>query len=159
METANEWLRPELIWFLVGIGLLIAEFAIPGLVIFFFGVGACIVATLCLIFDLPLNLQLLIFILSSTILLISLRKWVGKIFVGRVSGYQEMDDENADLVGRRAFAEARIAPDVPGRIELNGTLWRAISDVTIPKGTPVEVIEKQNITLKVKPFHEERSKP
>jgi membrane protein implicated in regulation of membrane protease activity len=158
METAREWLRPELIWFLAGIALLIAELAVPGLVIFFFGVGACLVATLCLIFDLSLNLQLLIFLLSSTIFLISLRKWVGKIFMGRMSSNQEFDDVDADYIGKQAVVEFKIMPDVPGKVEFNGTLWMATADMSISKGTPVQVIGKNNITLKVKPLHEERSK-
>jgi membrane protein implicated in regulation of membrane protease activity len=158
VDTVKEWLRPELIWFLAGIGLLIAELAIPGLVIFFFGVGACLVATLCLIFDLSLNLQLLIFLLSSTILLISLRKWVGKIFMGRMSSKQEFNDIDADFIGRRAVVEVKITPDVPGKVEMNGTLWTATAGVSIPKGTPVQVIGKENLTLKVKSLHGERSK-
>ena len=158
METAKDWLRPELIWFLAGIGLLIAELAIPGLVIFFFGVGACLVATLCLIFDLSLNAQLLIFLLSSTILLISLRKWVGKIFMGRSSGNQEFDDVDADFIGRQAVVEVKIVPDSPGKVEFNGTLWAATADIPIAKGARVQVTGKNNLTLKVKPLHEERSK-
>ncbi len=47
MDAIKEYLKPEIIWFLVGIALLIMEFAAPGLIIAFFGAGACIVAIVC----------------------------------------------------------------------------------------------------------------
>ena len=51
METLKEFLKPELIWFLVGIVLLVMEFVSPGLIIAFFGLGACVVAVVCLFTD------------------------------------------------------------------------------------------------------------
>jgi len=152
MESIKEFFKPEIIWFIIGIALLVAEFAIPGLVVFFFGVGACIVATLLLIFDLSLTWQLLIFLASSLILLFSLRRWLAKIFIGRTIGeveYQEIED---DFIGRRGMVTTEIKPNIPGKIELNGTGWKAEADDVIKKGTPVEIIGKDNITLKVKPL-------
>ncbi|MCK4689902.1 MAG: NfeD family protein, partial [Candidatus Marinimicrobia bacterium] len=80
MEAIREFLKPELIWFLLGLVMLLMEFVLPGLIIFFFGVGACIVALICLILPISLNLQLVIFIISSVILLLTLRKWLKGIF-------------------------------------------------------------------------------
>jgi len=48
-DSIKEYLKPELIWFLAGLLLLLLEFAAPGLIVFFFGVGACIVAIVCLV--------------------------------------------------------------------------------------------------------------
>ena len=152
MESIKEFFKPEIIWFIIGIALLVAEFAIPGLVVFFFGVGACIVATILLIFDLPLAWQLFIFIISSVILLFSLRRWLAKIFVGRTIGEKEYQEIEDDFIGRRGMVTAEIKPNIPGKIELNGTGWKAEADEIIKKGTPVEVIDKDNITLKVKPL-------
>ena len=39
-DAIKDYLSPEVVWFLAGLALLILEFAMPGLVIFFFGVGA-----------------------------------------------------------------------------------------------------------------------
>ena len=152
MESIKEFFKPEIIWFIIGITLLVAEFAIPGLVVFFFGVGACIVATLLLIFDLSLTWQLLIFLVSSLILLFSLRRWLAKVFIGRTIGDKEYQEIEDDFIGRRGMVEADIKPNLPGKIELNGTSWKAEADEVIKKGTPVEVIGKDNITLKVKPL-------
>ena len=42
---------PAVIWFLVGLGLLLLELALPGLVILFFGAGAWVTALVCAITD------------------------------------------------------------------------------------------------------------
>ena len=44
MEAWKEWLRPELIWFFIGLLLLFVELVVPGLVIAFFAFGAWVVA-------------------------------------------------------------------------------------------------------------------
>ena len=153
MESLDELMKPELIWFLVGIVLLILEFSIPGLLIFFFGVGACIVATLCMIFDLSLNIQLTVFLLSSGILLLSLRKWMKKIFMGKVTTANvEFDDLEDDVIGRTVVVIAKITPEIPGIVEVNGTNWTATAKTTIKAGQPVKVIHKKNLTLTVKPL-------
>lgn len=153
MDAIKEFFKPEIIWFIIGIALLIAEFAIPGLVVFFFGVGACIVATLLLIIH-PMSLtwQLLIFIVSSLILLFSLRKWLAKVFVGRIIRDKEYQDMEDDFIGHRGTVTAQITPKIPGRIELNGTDWKAEADEVIKKGMRVEITGKDNLTLKVKPL-------
>ena len=65
MDWIKDLLKPELIWFLVGLVLLIMEFALPGLIIGFFGAGAWIVAIICLVTNININTQLIIFIISS----------------------------------------------------------------------------------------------
>ncbi len=57
-------------------------------------------------------------------------------------------DEN---VGKEATVETRIAPHTPGKIELNGTLWKAVSEHTIEANATVTVIAKDNLTFTVKP--------
>ena len=88
METLKDFLKPEIIWFLIGIALLIMEFAAPGLIIAFFGFGACVVAIVCLVTDISLNAQLIIFISSSVLSLLCLRKWLKAIFLGHASSKQ-----------------------------------------------------------------------
>ena len=86
MDWLKDFLRPELIWFLVGLLLLLAEFAIPGLIVLFFGIGAWIVAVTCLVAAPSLNVQLGIFIGSSVLSLVLLRSWLTGIFLGHVKG-------------------------------------------------------------------------
>ena len=126
------------------------EFTAPGVIIFFFGVGALLVSVLCLIFDPSINLQLAVFLLSSFFLLIVLRKWLKKIFIGREKEGQDFDDTVDDILGQSVIVKKDIKPDFPGKVEFRGTLWKAEADGVIKKGIPVEIIAKDNITLKVK---------
>ena len=150
MDAIKEFLKPEIIWFLVGLALLIMEFVLPGLIIAFFGVGACIVAIVCLITDIGLNTQLVIFIIASVLSLVCLRTWLKGIFMGHVKSRQDMTEDLDEFVGERAVVIEKIAPRVGGKVELHGTNWAAEADGEISEGTAVEVIGKENLTLKVK---------
>jgi len=149
METLKDWLKPELIWFLLGLAMLLLELALPGLIIFFFGIGACAVALLCLYADISLNMQLTAFLAFSLVLLLTLRRWVKNVFVGRVGIKESPDELLNEFVGKKATVTKTIQPDNPGRVELHGTNWTAEADEIIPKGVSVEIVGKQNLTLKV----------
>jgi len=150
MDWLKEFLKPELIWFLVGLLLLLAEFAIPGLIISFFGIGAWIVAGVCLLTDVSLNAQLGIFIGSSVLSLVLLRSWLKGIFMGHVTGKQDLTKDLDEFVGERAVVTQAIVPKRPGKVELHGTNWTAEADTEIAESTAVEVVAKDNLTLKVK---------
>lgn len=150
LDAIKEFLRPEIIWFLIGLALLIMEFMLPGLIIAFFGVGACVVAMVCLITDISVNVQLIIFIVASVLSLLCLRSWLKGIFIGHVKGRQDIREDLREFVGERAVVIEKIEPRVGGKVELHGTNWTAQADAEIPAGTAVEVIGKDNLTLKVK---------
>ncbi len=144
-------LSNELMWFLIGLIFLLAEFMIPGFVIFFFGVGAWVVAILLWVnINLSFNDQLFIFLISSIISLVLFRRYGKKYFQGKV----KTDDAQTfdDIRGEKATVMADIMPNgVDGKVEFHGTLWNAESDVVIQKGKIVEILERNNLTLKVKP--------
>ena len=150
MDTLKDFLKPELIWFLVGLILLILEFVMPGLIVAFFGVGAWVVAVICLFADISLNTQLLIFIVCSVLSLLLLRKWLKGRFMGHVVSKQDMRENLEEFVGQRAVVKERIVPNDRGKVEFRGTDWQAEADEEIAEGTAVEIIGKENITLKVK---------
>ncbi len=150
MDAIKEFLKPEIIWFLIGLVLLIMEFVMPGLIIAFFGIGACIVAVVCLITDIGINAQLIIFMGSSVLSLLCLRKWFKGMFFGYVTSKQDMTHDLQEYVGERAMVKKKITPKVAGKVELHGTNWSAEADEEIAEGTMVEIIGKENITLKVK---------
>ena len=150
MEQLKEFLKPELIWFLVGLVLLIMEFALPGLIIFFFGVGAWVVVLVCLITDIGINTQLIIFIVSSVLSLLCLRKWLKGVFLGHTGSKQDLKQNLEEFVGQKAVVKEKIVPKLGGKVEFHGTNWEAHADEEIEAGATVEIIGKDNITLKVK---------
>ncbi len=150
MENFKDWLKPELLWFIAGLIMLLAEFTTPGLILFFFGIGAWIVALICIFTDISLNIQLSIFLVSSVLLLVSLRKWLKNIFVGRTNAKETSDELFQEFVGEKAVVTCEINPQSGGKVEFHGTSWSAEADETISEGASVEIIGKNNITLKVK---------
>ena len=149
-DSIREYLRPELIWFLVGLALLILEFAMPGLIIFFFGVGACVVAIVCLVTEISINVQLIIFIGASVLSLLLLRKWLKGVFLGHTVSKQDLKENLEEFVGQKAVVKERIVPKAGGKVEFHGTNWTAQADQEIAEGAVVEIIGKDNLTLKVK---------
>jgi len=150
MDAIKEFLKPEIVWFLVGLALLIMEFMLPGLIIAFFGIGACTVAIVCMITDIGINTQLIIFMVSSVLSLLCLRKWLKGIFLGHVKSKQDIREDLQEFIGERALVKEKISPKAAGKVEFHGTNWAAEADEEIAEGATVEITGKENITLKVK---------
>lgn len=143
----KELLTPPIIWFLIGLVLLLLELAVPGLVLIFFGIGAWIVALCLVFFDMGLTAQLLIFVASSILGLIFLRRLLKDRF------FSEKESEEVSLeeefIGKIAIAETDLESGKPGKVSFKGTLWTAVSDKDISKGSQVKIISKESITLNV----------
>ncbi len=144
------WESPEVVWFVVGLVLILLEFAIPGLITVFFGIGAWIVALICLILPIPLNTQLFIFIIISILSLMFLRKWFRNLMSKRMMADQISNDDKDEFLGQEAVVVEKILPKKHGRVEFRGSTWNAESNKTISVGKTVKIIGKKNITLIVK---------
>ena len=118
-------MSPPILWFLIGLVCLLLEFALPGVVIVFFGIGAWIVALLTLLLPLPIEHQLLVFIASSLLMLFTLRRNLQRWF------FKEVPDAVSDkqeFIGERAVVIEAISTKLPGKVEFHGTRWEAESD-------------------------------
>jgi len=151
MGTWSQWLRPELIWFFIGLVLLFVEMAVPGLIVAFFAFGAWVVAAVRLCTPLTVNQQLALFIMTSVLSLALARSWLKNLFTGYVSSRSDGSIDLGEFIGQRAMVIQRISPKLPGRVEFHGTTWPATADREIVEGATVEIIAKDNLTLKVKP--------
>jgi membrane protein implicated in regulation of membrane protease activity len=141
--------KPEVIWFIFGLVLFFLELLVPGFVIFFFGVGAWITALLCLIANPGINMQFIVFGITSVLSLLALRKMLQKKFFYSKDNLSEgVEDE---FTGREALAVTDIGPGKKGRVEFKGTTWQAESDSVISEGQTVIIVEKENVKLIVKP--------
>ena len=144
----------ELLWFIIGLVFMLAELAIPGFVVIFFGIGAWITA-LCAALGLvdSFNAQVAVFLVSSILTLVLFRKQGKKYFKGRVSGIAGAEDALDNLRGQKAVALSDLVPKaLGGKVEFNGTVWEAESEMRISKGTTVEIVERKNLVLIVKPL-------
>jgi membrane protein implicated in regulation of membrane protease activity len=147
----KDFLKPEYIWAIVGVFLLIMEVFMPGLIVFFFGVGALVVAMVCAIWHVTINTQLILFIVTSVVLLAALRRWLKGVFIGFTSDSQDSQKNTQDFVGKKVVVIEAISPVQPGVVELNGTNWKAAAETAVAAGAVVEIVGNDNLTLLVKP--------
>lgn len=141
--------KPEVIWFFIGLALFLLELVIPGLFIFFFALGAWVTALACLIFDPGINVQILVFAITSVLTLVLLRKTFSRrFFLEKVAQTDEIEDE---FTGKDAVVLTDIEPGKNGTVEFKGTTWKAESDTAISAGKMVVIMKKESFKLIVQP--------
>jgi membrane protein implicated in regulation of membrane protease activity len=141
--------KPEIVWFIIGLVLFLLELVLPGFVIFFFGVGAWITALLCLIANPGINIQVIIFAVTSVLSLLILRKMIQNKFFYKTEGRSEAVED--EFTGKEALAKVDFGKDKQGKVEFKGTMWKAESESEIKAGQIVIVINKENFKLIVEP--------
>ncbi|MEX2443391.1 MAG: NfeD family protein [Alkalispirochaeta sp.] len=134
------------LWAVIGLVLILSEFAVPQFVVFFFGLGALLNALLvALIPGLQprIPLQIALWAVTSGVSLAFLRRYAARWFRG---DDLEPGAEGDDATGKTAVVTERIAPDHPGRIRFRGTTWQAKSfDETIVEGTTVTILQQESL--------------
>ena len=92
----------------------------PGLVIFFFGLGALVTAlTTSLSITVSLNSQLVVFIITSTLALLLFRKLIKKKFMGR-SEMPDSDNYNIEIGKIVSVIELIEPSEVGGKVRYLG---------------------------------------
>lgn len=143
-----EMTTPSLLWFLAGIVLFLLEMSVPGFVLFFFGVGAWLAALGSLLFTLSLEGQILVFIVSSVLSLVALRRFVRKAFAGDAD--KSADDLPLAAMGERVAVTVDIDPPREGKVKYSGTTWRARAESKILAGEVAEITEQDGLVMVVK---------
>ena len=150
MELDSSLFTPEVIWFLIGVGLLLLELVIPGLIFVFFGVGAWVTAAVLLGIDISFNSQLLLFGITSVGSLLVLRKSIRKKYMDvSISGVEDADN---GFIGSQAVSLTEIALGKDGKVEFNGSQWTACSLEKIEPRTAVIITGMKSIKLIVEPL-------
>jgi membrane protein implicated in regulation of membrane protease activity len=132
-----------LIWFLIGVAFLVSEMISPVFILFFFGMGAWITSLVTAFLpELNFNQQIIIFSVSSLLLLLLLRQYLQNIFYGN----QNLGEECANI---EVDVSAIVTKDIPkggfGEIKYRGTFYKAKnkdSNIEVSKGTSVLVVKK-----------------
>ncbi len=147
-------ISPILAWFLTGILFFATELALPGFIVFFFGLGAWCVALSLWFVDLSLTAQLGVFIVSSLVSLVLLRSWLCGIFSGR--SLQEDDSATVDPSSVTGTVTRDIVPPAEGQVKYGGSFWRAAANERILSGTVVRIVEQKDLLVRVVPVHSNR---
>ena len=137
----------SVIWFILGFVFFLLEFMVPGFILFFFGIGAWIVAALTLTMDLSINMQMVIFLGTSLVSAALLRNWARKKLGMTNAQKGDLPDE---IIGKTATAETEIQPGKFGKVAFKGSSWNATSQDTIAPGQDVIITSYESITLTVK---------
>lgn len=137
------------LWMYLGAVLMLMELLAPGFVVFFFGLSAATVGMLRFAFDgwFDLTWQLSAFSVLSVLYIIFLRRWMQKIFAGKVET-SGADLENPNL-GRLGKVTTPIRPPLTGRVMVGDAEWSAEADAPVEAGANVRVIAQNNLTIKV----------
>ena len=150
MELDLSLFTPEVIWFLIGVGLLLLELVIPGLIFVFFGVSAWVTAAVLLGIDISFNSQLLLFGITSVGSLLVLRESIRKKYMDvSINGVEDADN---GFIGSQAVSLTEIAPGKDGTVEFNGSQWTACSLEKIESRTVVVITGMKSIKLIVEPL-------
>jgi len=140
------------VWFLIGLVLVIIEFFLPGVILVFFGIGAFVAAlTTWIGLTRSLPSQLIVFAVGSLLLVLSLLRWVRNRFLGHASQPRNGSTDLDDFSGKIVKVIRNISPGSrDGRVEYKGTQWTALSNEEISEGDLAEILETEGIVLKVR---------
>jgi len=143
---------PWLVWFLAGIAIMLAELAVSGFVIIFFGLGCWGASVVAFFSTNDYSAQVAVFVIVSVASLMTLRRVAMRVFVGCSEGQETEDLGNVPLGARITLNQDMEAGQV-GRVRFRGTMWDAISEDRIPAGSDAEItgVDKANRScLKIK---------
>jgi membrane protein implicated in regulation of membrane protease activity len=137
---------PWLVWFLAGIAIMLAELAVPGFIIIFFGLGCWGASVVAFFSPNSYSAQVAIFVIVSVASLVTLRKVAMRIFVGRSEGQETEEDMGNVPVGARITLDQDLEAGQVGRVRFRGTMWDAVSEDRIPAGSDAEItgVDKAN---------------
>lgn len=144
------FLQAETIWFIIGLVLMLLEFAVPGLVLIFFGVGAWITALVCLLADVGINTQLAIFLISSIVSLALLRRVLKRRYMDEV--FVEGEGLEDEYIGKVATAIRTFGVGEVGKVSFKGSDWEAVTTQPVKEGQLLRITGYKSVRLFVEPI-------
>lgn len=134
------------IWMIVAIGFALAEGFTLGLTFIWFAGGA-LLAMLASFLNLPLIVQVIAFIIGSSLMLIYTRPVAKKLL--KIGATKTNVDS---LIGKEGIVIKELQPFALGQVKVKGQIWSAKPDgeVGIAKDQRVEVVKIEGVKLIVK---------
>ena len=135
------------VWLAVAVGLAIIEMSTVNLVSIWYIISS-VVAMIISLFTDNVIVQLAVFVIGGTTLLILTKDAIKKIL-------PEKTRTNIDrIIGMKGMVTEKITKKIPGEVKVDGKCWTAVSDENIPVDTTVEILEINSTKLKVKRMEE-----
>lgn len=137
------------IFWLIAAGVFfIIEMATIGFLVFWLGIGALLAMVTSFVTD-SIFIQALVFVVTSTLLLIFTRPLVDKF----IKTPKELKTNAYSIIGKKAIVISKINNiEGVGQIKIDGDVWSAKSfdDEDIPEDTEVEITEIDGVKAVVK---------
>lgn len=131
------------IWLAVAVGLAILEMATVNLVSVWYVISSLIAMIVSLFTDNAI-IQLAVFVLGGTLLLLLTKDAIKKIL-------PEKTRTNIDrIIGMEGIVTEKITKKMPGEVKVDGKRWTAVADETISVDSTVKILEINSTKLKVK---------
>ncbi len=138
-------------WIIAGLALMIAEFAVSGLVVIFFGIAALLVGSLKFLGLLDdTTWELTIFAVTSVLLLVFVRRVLNDKLMGR-ERQRQGEEDSAGLIGHRATVAEAFAKGT-GTVNYRGARWQAQCSQPLNPGDMVRITQHEGLWLTVEPW-------
>lgn len=137
------------VFWLIAAGIFfIIEMATIGFLVFWLGIGSLLAMVTSFITD-NILIQFIVFVVTSTLLLIFTRPLVNKF----IKVPKEVKTNAYSIIGKKAIVMSKINNiEGTGQIKIDGEVWSAKSstDEDIPENTEVEILEIDGVKAVVK---------
>lgn len=144
------FIDPKVLWFLVGLALIGAEFVIPGLTLIFFGIGALITAVCLYLFPLSFIVQVCLFLFCSVAGLLLFRSRIKTALFSPGIRFRNIPSSlQSEIFGVEVDVIEAVAPPRLGRVLLHGTSWQARAANAVSKGARVRITGREGLVLVV----------
>lgn len=135
-------------WLIAAGVFFIIEMATIGFLVFWLGIGALLAMVTSFITD-SIFIQALVFVVTSTLLLIFTRPLVNKF----IKIPKEIKTNAYSIIGKKGIVISKINNiEGSGQIKIDGEIWSAKSfaDEDIPENTEIEIVEIDGVKAVVK---------
>lgn len=132
------------LWLCLTLGLFILEIFISTFTSLFIGVSTLVVGLLAY-FDFELSLQLLVFIVLNSIILLVIKPLFKNHLISQRGNYT--NNITTNIIGREAYVMEQINQKKGlGKIIIHGSIWKAETKLgeQVPEGSFVKIIKSKN---------------
>ena len=135
-------------WLIAAGVFFIIEMATIGFLVFWLGIGALLAMLTSFVTD-SILLQSIVFVISSTLLLIFTRPLVNKF----IKVPKEIKTNAYSIIGKKGIVISKINNiEGNGQVKIDGEIWSAksLTDEDIPENSDVEIVEIDGVKAVVK---------
>ena len=139
-------------WLIAAGVFFIIEMATIGFLVFWLGIGALLAMVTSFVTD-SIIIQSVVFLVSSTLLLVFTRPLVNKF----IKVPKEVKTNAYSIIGKKGIVISKINNiEGNGQVKIDGDVWSAksVDDTDIPKDSEIEIVEIDGVKAVVKKVSE-----